>query len=203
MFKLIVVVVLLTIAIIGVVRFGQGVLAKVRGPEPVDLGRVIDLTQQPDTTARRQAAVQRIQDVNADYGAKATDISYVIENQALFDISHPAGRNLAIVQQRAQDADLATLPLDQLEALAAELRVAYQAAVAQAEQLGLAALGERRDQGEKAAKLARKAASTSSDHERAALLAQCQSIIAVLGLTIPEPSRGVLLAARRGQLGTS
>lgn len=200
MFKLIVLAIALVIAVVAVRRYVAAILDRIRPAEQLTPAAPTVLTQVSNSADRRRVARERIAAVGADQAAKSADVVYAIENHALFDLTQPSSRGLAILQQRAQDADLDLLPLDQLEALAAELRVSHDAAVAHAEQLGLAALGERRPAGERAAKLARKARSTSSAHERDALLSQCRAILDSIGLTLPDAANQVLLTARRGAI---
>lgn len=152
----------------------------------------------PDQDER--AGLGLAEDVKTEYGSLLSDVVYRIENAALFDPSVPTTREFTELMVR-WDEDRARLRPDQRQSMAADLRVAFDAARAHAERVGLAHLpATARKPASLAAKsllLARDPAATEA--ERRAALAKANEILDSLMLYyLPTPDQATeLMGARR------
>lgn len=161
----------------------------------------LPLTEPDDTLAigavrepgDRKRAQERVAAVKAAYGALLSDLAYRIENSALFDPAVEQTREFTLLLARWDD-DHARLPADEVAALARNLEVAFDAARAHAEALGLTHLPETaRADAHRAAKAARVAQGATLDGERAAALERTNRILATLALYyLPTPEEAQL-----------
>ena len=150
----------------------------------------------PAADADRDTAFGRVGEVREQYGQLRSDIAYRIENSALFDTQVPLTQrfeaNLARWESLSESLDAVALGQ-----LAAQVRVSFDAARANAETLGLAHLpATARDDARRAAGAARIAAAAATPGERAAAQEQLIAILSSLGLAwLPDPARGALRSA--------
>lgn len=139
---------------------------------------------------RRQTALDRINTVKDEYAAKLTDISYVIEFNALFNDKYPSTKMLtnALLSVDAPDS----LGVDLLEQRANNLQARWKVAVADAEQVGYAALGDQR-KARRAKLLADKSKSVTGS-ELDATMGMLKSLLDTLGIIVPHPTREAIEA---------
>ncbi|MFT3889125.1 MAG: hypothetical protein QM713_13305 [Arachnia sp.] len=170
------------------------------GTNLVDYAIARRLGQRPDVltdTERRERIGRRIDDIRADYGRRAADIVYRIENSALFDSAVPTTNALEVALVRC-DVEAAALGLDELDDLATDLEIAYAVALDHAETVGFQHLPETaRADARRAHKAAQLAAGATTDGERAAAAAQVIRILGSLALyylPAPEAARRALTA---------
>jgi hypothetical protein len=166
------------------------------GTNLVDYAIARRLGERPDarTEAERGAQVaRRIDDIRADYGRRAADIAYRIENSALFDAAVPTTAALEVALVRSE-TEAGSLSLGEREDLAAELEIAYSVAVDHAETVGFQHLpATARDDARRAHKAAQLADGAATEGEREAAVAQVIRILSSLSLYyLPAPE-----AARR------
>ncbi|MFT3889126.1 MAG: hypothetical protein QM713_13310 [Arachnia sp.] len=145
-----------------------------------------------------QAAAALVAAVKEEYGALLSDICYRIENPAMFDPADDAARRLTTALIR-WDEGQGRLDSSELSVAAAEVRVAFDAAKAHAEAVGMAYLPEHaRPRAETALKAARLARSTTAPAERAAALKQVSAILGDLALYyLPSPAEASLMIEGR------
>ena len=101
-------------------------LARSRGEHP----------QLPTDTQRRADIVKRVEDLKEEYGRLYSDLVYRIENAALFDSSAPLTSEFLVLLSR-YDLEGDTLPVGDLDDLAAELEISYVTARDHAETAGM------------------------------------------------------------------
>lgn len=155
-----------------------------------DTTQVVAAPRSPGETMSRGPLIRQIERVKAEYGAKRSDIAYVIENNALFNGDrHAETAEFDAALIAVDDVDLALVDLETLSHLADRLAIAWAAAITHAEQLGLNAL-EQPVTARKAAKIARKAAATSGP-EKAAYEAKLAVLVDLLGVVIPSNRRAI------------
>lgn len=144
------------------------------------------------------AAVELVDTVKESYGALLSDIVHRIEYPALFDPAVETTRRLTAAlirwdtqQDRMDGAELGTL--------AAEVRVAFEAARAHAEAVGMDHIPEHsRADARRALKAARLARDSTHPHERRTALAQAQKILAGLAIYyLPTPDEAQLMLEGR------
>ncbi|HMR50231.1 MAG TPA: hypothetical protein PKE40_13395 [Arachnia sp.] len=147
------------------------------------------LTSLPADHGPRFRAEAQVAEVRESYGRMLGDIAYRIENSALFDPAVPLTRQFDTALALWGDVNAAT-PETEVVRRASLVKVAFDAARANAETLGLAHLPDTaRDAARRAAAAARLAAGTSVDAERDAALAQVIQILNSLALYyLPQPA---------------
>lgn len=148
---------------------------------------------------RRAAALAAIDRVKDQYGTRLTDIGYVIENHALFDVSFAETAAFTDTYTHLLDIALDKLSVDDLEAKSAELTRTWNLARDRAEHLGLRALGDR-PEARRAVKVARKAKAVEGTPEQAALLESLRVLLDTLGILIPQQTLNELEAVQRHAL---
>lgn len=143
-----------------------------------------------DDRPAARAAVALVDGIKEEYGRLLTDLAYRIETPALFDPADELTRHLTTALIR-WDTTHETLDGSELGTLAAEVRVAFEAAKEHAEAVGLRHLPEEaREPAGRALKAARVAAGTDSPGEREAALEQVTGILDSLALYyLPRPSQ--------------
>lgn len=156
----------------------------------LDGGNVVEYAQQrqrghrPEMVRleeRTSRVMARVADIKAEFGQLVTDIVYRIDNSALFDSAVPATERFQAALMAWDDASDSSI--EERDALAAEIEIAYSVARANAESLGLHHLpATARPDARRAAKAARLAASSSSAGEREASLYQVARILDALAL---------------------
>lgn len=149
---------------------------------------------------RRQAAIDIIDAVREDYGEKLCDITYVIDNNALFQAARPLVKDFTQAYALVTDADLTLLDLDTVEKRAAALRTSYDAAVADAERLGIRALDHGSRDAQRASKLARQAAGTAGTPEGETFLETLRVLLDTLGVVMPKKAMAALTDGARPAL---
>lgn len=144
-----------------------------------------------------EKSTQRVDSVKAEYGRLLSDIEYRITNSALFDPAVTATRDFTAALIQWDDS--AHLSSAERAHLAARAEVAFTAARANAETLGIAHLPlAARDDGERAAKAARLSTSAPTVDERSAALRAVARILEGLALYyLPKPSEAVELVQGR------
>ncbi|MDO5677692.1 MAG: hypothetical protein Q4G35_09340 [Propionibacteriaceae bacterium] len=151
-------------------------------------GGIHALEQVFDERPHAEAATALVNGVKEEYGALLSDLVYRIENPALFDPAFPAARafTAALI---SWDTGVTTLTGQELGTLAAEVRVKFEAARAEAEAAGMGYLPvEAREPAGRALKAVRLAASTDSAGERKAALTQVIEILSDLAIYyLPNP----------------
>ena len=143
-----------------------------------------------DDRPAARAAVALVDGIKEEYGRLLTDLAYRIETPALFDPADELTRHLTTALIR-WDTTHETLDGSELGTLAAEVRVAFEAAKEHAEAVGLRHLPEEaREPAGRALKAARVAAGTDSPGEREAALEQVTGILDSLALYyLPRPGQ--------------
>ena len=143
-----------------------------------------------DDRPAARAAVALVDGIKEEYGRLLTDLAYRIETPALFDPADELTRRLTTALIR-WDTTHETLDGSELGTLAAEVRVAFEAAKEHAEAVGLRHLPEEaREPAGRALKAARVAAGTDSPGEREAALEQVTGILDSLALYyLPRPGQ--------------
>ena len=161
-------------------------------------GHVYPLDRLLDGRPAALAAAKLVADVKEQYGTLLADICYRIENPALFDPADDAAKRLATALIRWDDGQ-GRLDPSELSTAAAEVRVAFDAARAHAEAVGMAYLPEEaRPKAETALKAARLAQSTKVPAERSAALRQVSAILDGLALYyLPNPAEASLMIEGR------
>lgn len=165
---------------------------RIDGSNVVEYATARSLGERPDArteTQRREAIAARIDAVRTGYVDLRDDIVYRIENPALFDAASPATNAFEVTLVRA-DVDPGSLTIDEYDALAADLEIAYAVARDNAETLGMGHLPEGAvEDARRASKAARLARRATSDGEREAALAQVVRILESLALHyLPAPA---------------
>lgn len=144
------------------------------------------------------AATKLVEGVKAEYGELLSDIVTRIEWPALFDPAVPQTRELtaALIRWDTTGPDLSPA---EAGALAAEVRVTFDRAVAHARAVGLGHVPEQhRDDARRALGAARLAREGSTAAERAAALQQAQRILTDLALYyLPDPEEAQLMIEGR------
>lgn len=158
---------------------------------PLDATNVVEYAEKrasgihPETLEEmphRERIRERIATIRERYGALKLDIVYRIEHPALFDpqAEHTARFQSALV--RAEDLD-DSAPVQALEKIASELEILFSVAKRHAEAVGIAHLPpQKREDGRRAAKVARLSKDAGSEGERAAALVQLNRVLASLSL---------------------
>ena len=143
-----------------------------------------------DDRPAARSAVALVDGIKEEYGRLLTDLAYRIETPALFDPADELTRRLTTALIR-WDTTHETLDGSELGTLAAEVRVAFEAAKEHAEAVGLRHLPEEaREPAGRALKAARVAAGTDSPGEREAALEQVTGILDSLALYyLPRPGQ--------------
>lgn len=174
------------------------------GSNLVDYAIARRLGERPDVLSddgRTARASRRIDDIRADYGRRAADIAYRIENSALFDAAVPTTAAFEAALVRC-DAEAPALSPSELEGLATDLEIAYSVAVDHAETVGFQHLpSTARDDARRAHKAAQLADGAATDGEREAAVAQVIRILSSLALyylPAPEAARRELTDGRLG-----
>ncbi|MDO5092881.1 MAG: hypothetical protein Q4D79_05580 [Propionibacteriaceae bacterium] len=143
-----------------------------------------------DSRPAASAAVALVDSIKEEYGRLLSDLVYRIEAPAFFDPADELTRQFTTALIRW---DTASETLDQAElgALAAEIRVAFDAAKAHAETVGLAHLpAEAQEPAGRALKAARLAAGAKSPGERDAAQRQVVELLESLALYyLPRPAQ--------------
>lgn len=144
------------------------------------------------------AAREVVEEIKEEYGRLLSDIGYRIEFPALFDpADDAAGRfTRALIRWDTQQANLDG---SELGTLAAEIRVAFEAARSHAETVGMDHLpeGARADAG-RALSAARLAESGATPGERRAAMERAQEILAKLAIYyLPNPAETQLMIEGR------
>ena len=194
----------LVVALLATAGLAPVVSARLRPPTRHSYltgGRAYPLDRVLDGTPAAQAAAALVARVKEEYGALLSDICYRIENPALFDPADAAAKRLARALIRWDD-NQGRLDPSELSVAAAEVRVAFDAARAHAETVGMAYLPEAaRPKAETALKAARLAQSTKAPAERAAALRQVSAILDGLALYyLPNPAEATLMIEGRPAL---
>lgn len=189
------------VAAVGALASGTGLLA-LGGVAGAAIAR--RLGERPDVLSddgRTARASRRIDDIRADYGRRAADIAYRIENSALFDAAVPTTAAFEAALVRC-DAEAPALSPSELEGLATDLEIAYSVAVDHAETVGFQHLpSTARDDARRAHKAAQLADGAATDGEREAAVAQVIRILSSLALyylPAPEAARRELTDGRLG-----
>ncbi|HOA26857.1 MAG TPA: hypothetical protein PKY27_06320 [Arachnia sp.] len=174
------------------------------GSNLVDYAIARRLGERPDVLSddgRTARASRRIDDIRADYGRRAADIAYRIENSALFDAAVPTTAAFEAALVRC-DAEAPALSPSELEGLATDLEISYSVAVDHAETVGFQHLpSTARDDARRAHKAAQLADGAATDGEREAAVAQVIRILSSLALyylPAPEAARRELTDGRLG-----
>ncbi|MFT3889134.1 MAG: hypothetical protein QM713_13350 [Arachnia sp.] len=146
------------------------------------------LAMLPPPPSPRAAAEARVADIRALYGRMLTDVAYRIENAALFDSHVETTRRFEAALALWGDVTRAT-PDEEVARRGALLAVAFDAARAHAETVGLAHLpAQARDEARRAAAAARLARAATTEAERAAAERQVIRILRSLALYyLPDP----------------
>ena len=151
-----------------------------------------------DSRPRALEAARSVDEIKERYGELLSDICYRIENPALFDPVVPATNALttALIRWESRRPDLEAA---EIGTLAAEVRVAFETAQANAEAVGMTHIpSASRPPAERALKAARLARSTRSPAEREAALRQVSGILADLALYyLPNPTEATLMVEGR------
>lgn len=119
--------------------------------------------------------------------------TYVIENYALFDRTHPATARFEDLLIQVDDTDMERCDLTHLTTLAEQLTDAWVEAVAHAEDLGFDALTDP-TAGRKASKIASQAAGATGP-EREAFAARLALMLDVIGIVLPQNRRAISTSA--------
>lgn len=143
----------------------------------------------PTAGADRRALIEgRVRAIRERYLELREDIVHRIECSAMYDSAVPATAEFEaalVAWDDAGDADT-----DRLDALASEVEVTFNVALANAERLGLEHLPEdKRDDGRRASKAARLAVGAATEGEREASMAQVRRILDSLALYYLPSSR--------------
>lgn len=162
-------------------------------PRVLEHGRTISLADArarlPRDAGPRAAAVTRVDETRATYGRMLSDISYRIENSALFDSAVPTTRQFETALALWVDVSEHTAD-DEVVRRSSSVVVAFGAARAHAETVGLGHLPmTARDGARRAAGAARLARSSTSDAERESAQLRVTSILRSLALGyLPDPA---------------
>lgn len=143
-----------------------------------------------DERPAAEAAVALVESVKEDYGRLLTDLVYRFEAPAFFDPADELTRRLTTALIR-WDTTHETLDGAELGTLAAEIRVAFDAAKVHAEAVGLKHLpAEAQGPAERALKAARLAVGAGSPGEREAAQRQVVELLGSLALYyLPRPAQ--------------
>lgn len=177
------------------------VLRPMPEPKPVVVERELPLKPvrvEPvdnDDKMRRKSAIGTVNRVRDEYATKLLDIGYVIENHALFDLSHQP--TLAFEEQNIlmSQWNLNAVALEALERGAARLGSLWLAAVSHAERLGFDALSDP-DVGKRAVKTVEIAQRGSTEGERQAARQALDGMLVALRIVVPEQTRKALSGQR-------
>lgn len=144
------------------------------------------------------AAAALVDSIKEEYGALLSDLCYRIENPALFDPADDAARRFTTALIR-WDTRAAELEASEVSTLAAEVRVAFDAARSHAETLGMDHLpAASRPEAERALKTARLAERAATPSERSAALKRVSEILASLALYyLPTPTEATQMVEGR------
>lgn len=159
--------------------------------------------QRATIAERRRAAIARIDAVREDYGTRLSDPAYVIQNHAIDDPAFPQTAEFVDAYAAATAYDLGKLDPDGLEATAGRLERAWRTCWQHAERLGLDALGEHKDTGNRALGLVRTAADPATPET---LLPELQrkigELLVVCQITLPRKAQAALLPSEPHTLPT-
>lgn len=141
-----------------------------------------------------EVARERVEGIKADYGELLTDVVYRIENSALFDDGVPLTREFSLLLMQWDD-EQGRIDRPALDALSRRLSIAFDAARANAERLGLGHLPlTARRPARRAVKAARLANEAESEGERAAARIQLARLLDGLRLHyLPSASEAPLM----------
>lgn len=185
----------------------KGARILVAGEHRLDHTNILDYTlaqvagQRPVVTTleeRRTAALERADEIKAEYGELLLDIVYRIDYPALFDpaVATTEAFQVALVQYDTRPNDLS---VPDLESLVNGLEITYSVARDNAETLAERHLPEGvRDDARRASKAANLAVNAATDGERVASLAQVKRILDSLALYYLPKIDGETLAIEAG-----
>lgn len=192
-------------ALIGSVALLAGgaatVFLRLRQPKEIeppvdDVPAVEGSAEVVDDPTRRQRAIEVVDTIKSDYGARMCDVVDLVELHALFDSKVETTRAFESALMTIQDMDLDTAPLDQVVRQSERLQTRWDAALAYAKALGMDGLTTDQKLANRAQGLARRAAGSSSEHERSVALGKLQAIFDVLGVVLPKRAAEALEAGR-------